>query len=72
MEDVHYLMIMSTQSLASWSLRSDKVNPCDPTVPSPSANQRTLHELVKYSATLLPHLAFKNALLKPFRELRAF
>ena len=30
LEDVNYLMTMSTLPQASRSLRTDKVNPCDP------------------------------------------
>lgn len=29
MENVNYLMAMSTQPQASWSLRTDNDNPCD-------------------------------------------
>ena len=31
-EDVNYLMTVSTEHAASWSLRIDNVNPCDPTL----------------------------------------
>ena len=29
------------------------------------ANQKIVHKLITYPGTPLPHLAFKNALLKP-------
>lgn len=32
MEDVNYLMTMSTQPQTSWSLKTDKVNLCDITL----------------------------------------
>ena len=45
------------------------LTPVTPPVTSPSATQRIVHELITYPATLLPHLAFRNAFPKPFREL---
>ena len=41
-------------------------------VTSPSANQRIAQELIIYPGILLPHLAFKNAFLKPIKELGVF
>ena len=49
----NYLMIMSPQTY--WHLRTENINHL---VTSTLTNQRTV--------TLLSHLAFKNALLKPF------
>ena len=46
-----------------WCLRIDKVNQ---PVTSPLTNQIIVHKMITYPATHLPHLAFKNALLKPF------
>ena len=43
------------------------IDPCD-TSTLPSTNQRIVHELITYPGTPLPHLAFKNASLKPIRE----
>ena len=47
------------------------MNPCD-TTQLPNISQRIVHELTTYPETPLPHLAFKNALQKPFGELAAF
>ena len=65
----NYLMIMSTYPQTYWQLRIDKVNL---PVTSTSTNQRIVHELVTYPVTPLPHLAFKNAFLKPFEDFRVF
>lgn len=46
--------------MAPWRIDT---NLCDT---SPSANQRIVHEL--FTTMWLPHLVFKNALLKPFAE----
>ena len=35
-------------------------------------DQKIVHELITHPGITLPHLAFKNALLKPFREFRIF
>ena len=51
-------MIVSPQTY--WPLRIDNVNLCDTAMTSPS------DELIIYSAMPLPHLVFKNTLLKPF------
>ena len=55
----NYLMIMSPQTY--WHLRIENINHL---VTSTLTNQRTV--------TLLSHLAFKNALLKPFWESGVF
>ena len=70
MEDTNYLMIMSTQSY--WNLRINSVNPCDTAMLPHHQPVRELCELIPYPATLLPHLAFKNAFLKVVWELRGF
>ena len=41
------------------------LTPVTPPVTSPSTNQRIVHELITYPRTPVPHLAFKNAFLKP-------
>ena len=63
MEEINYLMIMSPQTYRR--LRMDNVNPCDT---APSINQRIMHKLITHPETPFPHLAFKNALLKPSGE----
>ena len=54
-----------------WSLRTDNVNPCDTAL---LPHHQPIRELcTSWSHTLgcsLPHLAFKNVLLKPIREFR--
>ena len=71
MEDIKYLVIMTSYPPAVsnyGSLRIDNVN-CP--VTSTSTNvQGTAHELITHPTATLPHLSFKNALLKPFREFR--
>ena len=69
----NYLMTMSTSPQASWSLRTDNVNPCDTT---PLPHRQPIRELCtswsQNPVTPSPHLAFTNALPKPFGELEAF
>ena len=48
MEEINYLIMLI------WSLRTGNVD----------INQRTVQELIANHGTPLPHLAFKNALLK--------
>lgn len=43
---------------ASWSLRSDDVNTCDVTLSQHCHPDRTVHKLIPYSETPLPHLVF--------------
>ena len=63
------LMIMGMCPQSYWHLRIDNVNP---SVTTPSTNQRIMCKLISYPATSLFHLAFKNVLLKPFREFEIF
>ena len=71
MEDVNYLMTMSTLPQASWSLRPDEVNPCDPALfPHHQPTREIVQDLITDPSTTLLHLAFKNALLEPFRSSR--
>ena len=49
---INYLMAISTQPQASWSLRTDNVNPCD-TALLPY-HQPEMHKLITYSVTLPP------------------
>ena len=60
-------MIMGTQPQASWSLKTDHINPCDTSLIISQSEICAQANLVP--ETLSPHLAFKNALLKPFEEL---
>ena len=62
-------MIMGMCPQSYWHLRIDNVNP---SVTTPSTNQRIMCKLTSYPATSLFHLAFKNVLPKPFREFELF
>ena len=53
-------------------LETDNINPVTCCVTSPSTNQRTVHKLITYPRTPLPHLSFKKAFLKPTWELGCF
>ena len=75
MEDVNYLMTMSTEPQASWNLRIDKVKPCDTTLLPHHQPTKELCKiyLIMYLATF-PSLIWllKMLCLKPFRELGIF
>lgn len=64
MEEVNSLMTMNIQPLGLLCLRIDNNPQRNYSLTSPSAI-RIVHELVTSPGMLLPHLAFKNALLKP-------
>ena len=70
-EGVKYLKILNTKPQASWSLKIGKA--CD--ISLLPHHQPVREPCTSWSQTLWPpllHLAFKNALLKPFWDLRAF
>ena len=66
---INYLMTINTQPQASWSLRADNVYPCDTTLlPHQCICQSENCVQVDHTPCKpLPYLAFKSALLKPFR-----
>lgn len=75
MEDVNYSATTNTWPQASWSLKTNDVNPCDTTLLTrQSAHQRIVHTLTTDPETPFPHFTFKRvfALPKPFWELKAF
>ena len=68
----NYLLTMSTDPQASWSLRTDNLNPCDTAL---LPHHQPITELCtswQYPVTAPPHLPFKNASSKPFGELETF
>ena len=69
MEEVNSV-ITACSPQAHRSLRIDNVNPCDTVLGSHQPPVRIVHNPIIYSVTPLPHLAFRNAFLKPIGEFK--
>lgn len=69
MEEVNSV-ITACSPQAHWSLRIDNVNPCDTVLGSHHQPVSIVHNPIIYSVTPLPHLAFRNAFLKPIGEFK--
>ena len=65
MEEVSYLMTIRIELQTYWCLRIDNVNPCDTALLPHHQPIRIAYGLITYPGIPFPHLAFKNALLKP-------
>ena len=67
-------MTTSTQPQDSWSLRTDKVNPCDtPCSLLISQSENCAQgDHIPHNTAHLPRLPFQSAMLKLFEELRLF
>ena len=60
-------VIKACSPQAHWSVRIDNVNPCGTVLGSHHQPIRIMHNPTVFSVTPLPHLAFRNAFLKPIR-----
>ena len=70
MEEINYLMIMSPQT--EGRLRTENGNTCDTTLFLTINKSENCVAPITCPGMPRPHLAFKNPLMKPFREFGFF